>query len=112
MTGEEVMAHIRSAIEQIGVKTLYGEPITAGERTIVPVARILYGFGGGMGKGEKTERPEGGGGGMGYFGMPTGYIEMSSSGTRYVALGQRRQMAAALLAGLVLGFLAGLLRRR
>lgn len=112
MTGEEVSAQIRSAIDQVGVKKLYGDPITAGNRTIVPVARILYGFGGGMGKGKQERQSEGGGGGMGYFGMPTGYIEISASGTRYVSIGQRTQMAAALLAGLSIGFLAGLLRRR
>ena len=32
------------------VKSVYGEPITANGKTIIPVARIAYGFGGGSGK--------------------------------------------------------------
>lgn len=31
------------------VKTAYGEPITTQGKTVVPVARVGYGFGGGVG---------------------------------------------------------------
>ena len=33
------------------VKSVFGEPIIAGDKTIIPVAKIAYGFGGGTGSG-------------------------------------------------------------
>ncbi len=34
------------------VKTVYGEPVTAEGKTIIPVARVRYGFGAGGGTGK------------------------------------------------------------
>src|SRR5204862_2143310 len=33
------------------VKSVFGDPVTAGEKTIIPVAKIAYGFGAGAGTG-------------------------------------------------------------
>ena len=33
------------------VKNVYGDPVVAGDKTIIPVAQIIYGFGGGYGYG-------------------------------------------------------------
>ena len=41
----------RGVQESLTVRTVYGDPITAGAVTVVPVARISFGFGGG-GQGE------------------------------------------------------------
>ncbi len=38
------------------VKSVFGEPITAGDKTIVPAARIAYGFGAGAGTGGPSRR--------------------------------------------------------
>ena len=38
------------------VKNVYGEPIVAGDKTIIPVAQIMYGFGGGYGQGQKPKK--------------------------------------------------------
>jgi len=40
-----------SVLTQASVKTIYGEPIQAQGKTIIPVARISYGFGAGAGTG-------------------------------------------------------------
>ena len=32
-----------SILSQASVKAIYGEPITAHEKTIIPVAKIMYG---------------------------------------------------------------------
>lgn len=49
------------------VKSVFGEPIQANGKTIVPVARVAYGFGGGLGTGRDRAHTdtqgEGGGGG-------------------------------------------------
>ena len=49
---------------QASVKAIYGEPISAHEKTIIPVAKISYGYGAGAGTGgvgESKARGEGGG---------------------------------------------------
>jgi hypothetical protein len=63
---------LRSIGETIGagatVKSVYGDPVTTGERTVIPVARIKYAFGGGGGSGHgsgPSSRGVGGGGGGG-----------------------------------------------
>ena len=108
MQGEEWITYLRSLIERAGVKTLYGEPVATGNRTVIPVAKIAYGIGGGMGSGRKAESTPGGGGGGGmwFLGGPSGYIEITPEGSRFVAIGQRKRLAGALLAGFAAGFLA------
>ena len=43
---------IQSLIDKIqsraGVKKVYGDPILVGKKTIIPVSRVAYGFGGGV----------------------------------------------------------------
>ena len=40
-----------SILADANVKAIYGEPISAHEKTIIPVARIMYGYGAGAGTG-------------------------------------------------------------
>lgn len=64
------------------VKSVFGDPIHAEGRTVIPVARVIYGFGGGFGSGhgqplradEAGSAPEGegGGGGGGALAYPAG----------------------------------------
>ena len=39
------------------VKSVFGDAVTAGEKTIIPVAKIAYGFGAGAGRVEWEKRP-------------------------------------------------------
>jgi uncharacterized spore protein YtfJ len=90
------------------VKSVFGDPITAGDKTIIPVARIAYGFGGGTGSGGleiKTARGEGGGGGGGVGVLPVGVFEVAPNGTRFIAIGDKKKLAGVLLLGAGLGFL-------
>src|ERR1700731_4196468 len=64
-----------SILGQASVKTIYGEPISAHGKTIIPVAKIMYGYGAGAGNGGvgDTRAPgEGGGGGGGGGGVGGG----------------------------------------
>lgn len=95
-----------SVLGQASVKAIYGEPISAHEKTIIPVAKITYGFGAGVGTGgvgDTKARGEGGGGGGGVRAVPVGVIEVSSQQTRFIPITDRRKLAGALLAGLGLG---------
>lgn len=107
----DVQEAIHSMVSQSSARTVYGEPITAEGNTIVPIAKVRYGFGGGSGKKTGEEPGEGGGGGGGAAARPIGYIEVSGEGTRFVPIIDLQSMvvamAAGLLAGLVFGRLLG-----
>ncbi len=96
------------------VKSVFGEPITAGDKTIIPVAKIAYGFGGGTGSGGleiKTARGEGGGGGGGVGALPVGVFEVGPNGTHFVAIGDKKKLLGTLLIGAALGLLFARRRR-
>jgi len=100
------------------VRTVYGEPIVAEGKTIVPVARVAYGFGAGAGplrkdQGEgQTEEKVAGGGGGGIYARPVGIVEITKEDTRFIAIDERRRLAGALLIGLFLGLLISRARSR
>ena len=98
------------------VKSVFGEPIQSEGRTVIPVARVAYGFGGGFGSGHpKAEGAnpahagEGGGGGGGVRAFPAGALEITPQGTRFIAFPDMRLLTGVFAAGMVLG---GLLLRR
>ena len=90
-------------------KQVYGEPVERDGTTIIPVAKVQWGFGGGaMGRGP-SERGGGGGGARAY---PTGFIELRNGKAEFRAIDD--PMATAILAGvgLVVGVLLARLIRR
>ena len=100
---------------QASVKAIYGEPIPAHGKTIVPVAKILYGYGAGAGTGgmgETSARGEGGGGGGGVRAIPVGVIEISNQQTRFVPITDRKKIGGVMLMGIALGMVLGWRRRR
>jgi uncharacterized spore protein YtfJ len=98
------------------VKSVFGEPISAEGKTVIPVAKIAYGFGAGAGTGgvgDSSARGEGGGGGGGIRAIPVGVIEVSpSQPTRFVPITDRKKLGAAALAGVIMGMWLGWRRRR
>jgi uncharacterized spore protein YtfJ len=86
-----------------GARLCYGEPVTARDRTIVPVARVRLSGGGGWGRGAGSGEEgdgEGGGGGGHLDATPVGFIVVDDAGVRYEAIpdperGQRLLKAAA-----------------
>ena len=104
-----------SVLGQASVKAVYGEPISAQGKTIIPVAKIMYGYGAGAGTGgvgESSARGEGGGGGGGVRAVPVGVIEVSDQQTRFVPITDRRKLTSAVLAGIGIGMWLGWFRRR
>jgi uncharacterized spore protein YtfJ len=83
-------------------KQVYGEPVERDGATIIPVAKVQWGFGGGsLGRGP-AER---GGGGGGVRAYPTGFIELRNGKAEFRPI--QDPMAPALLAGV--GLAVGLL---
>ena len=52
MSSQALLQSLKESIlTQANVKAVYGEPIAAEGKTVVPVARIIYGYGAGAGAG-------------------------------------------------------------
>ena len=101
------------------VKTVYGEPIVAEKKTIIPVARVAYGFGGGLrskknGEAGKQQPKDGDeeGGGAGLTASPVGVVEITPEDTRFISIGDERKLAWTLIVGLFLGIWMGRRRSR
>ena len=104
-----------SILSQANVKAIYGEPITAHFKTVIPVAKIIYGYGAGVGTGgvgTSGARGEVGGGAGGVRAIPVGVIEVSDQQTRFVPITDRKRLAGAVFAGIALGMFLGWRRRR
>ena len=118
MTIREVFTNIADRLhENATVQTVYGEPIVAEGKTIIPVARVRFGFGGGGGTQQErtdndssTPAASGGGGGGGAEVSPVGFIEITAGETRYVSIEDRRKVVRTALLALLIGLF--LLRRR
>ena len=103
-----------SILGQASVKAIYGDPIAAHGKTVIPVAKIVYGYGAGAGTGgvgDSSARGEGGGGGGGVRATPVGVVEVSDQQTRFVPITNHKRLAGAVLAGIGLGMLLGWRRR-
>lgn len=63
-------------------ETIIGEPITVGDKTVIPVVKISVGFGAGGGQGEHEKQGSGfgGGGGGGVKIEPAAFIIMDKDG--------------------------------
>ena len=116
-----LLEKIGSIGDEINVDAVFGKPETVGDRVLIPVAEIAYGFGAGMGMGgpgssceaccdeEGDESCEcechdegagGGGGGGGGVARPIAYIEVGPEGTSVEPLMDEQKIA---LAGMLLG---------
>ena len=118
MSIQEMLSTISERLQKTAtVTTVYGDPITAEGKTIIPVARVRYGFGGGGGsqgadspEGNTPSGAEGRGGGGGVEVSPVGFIEITADESRYVSFEERKRIIRAVFVGALLGIF--LLRRR
>ena len=73
----ELISSIMSELKQIAAtETIVGEPVKLGEKMVVPVTKLMVGFGVGGGEGQAEEKGLGfgGGGGGGARVEPVGFI--------------------------------------
>ncbi len=106
---KEILEPIAEKLQSgTNVRAVYGDPVEAHGKTIIPVAKIAYGFGGGFGtkKDGDPDKEEGGAGG-GIMAKPIGVIEVSEEGTRYISIGGRKKLAGFLALGFIVGYLIG-----
>lgn len=93
------------------VRNVFGDPVEAHGRTVIPVARIGYGFGaGGRAGGSEAASPDDGGdsgGGAGLSARPVGVLEITAGGTRFIPFVDPARLGIALLAGFLIGLRLG-----
>jgi uncharacterized spore protein YtfJ len=104
-TIEELLGRIGQIHERATAKTVFGEPLHVNGRTVIPVARVQYGFGFGAGREKETEEgeeesTEGGGGGGGVSVRPIAVLEITDTETKMKPIidVNRLALAAMLLA--------------
>jgi uncharacterized spore protein YtfJ len=86
-------------------RNVFADPVTVGDKTLIPAARIGYGFGAGGGKGGGAKSS--GGGGAGMRARPVGVIEVTAAETRFIPLFDPARLGAALLVGVLVGLAIG-----
>jgi uncharacterized spore protein YtfJ len=94
MSSVALLQSLKESIVTANVKAVYGEPIAAQGKTVIPVAKIIYGYGAGAGTGgvgDSGARGEGGGGGGGARAIPVGVVEISDRETRFVPISDRHR---------------------
>ena len=109
--------------ERVGMSAragaVFGEPVRQGDVTVIPVARVGWGFGGGAGRSTRPDEADGGsgaGGGGGAAARPVGYIEITATGATFRPIPDPSAAWPGVLAGgiatsFVLRGLRGLVRR-
>lgn len=100
-----------------GVQTVFGEPVLHDGRTVIPVARVRWGFGGGGGSAEGSPNgaASGSGGGGGVAADPIGFLEIGPVGAEFRPIREPYPspflvLACGLTAGIVIRALARLTR--
>ncbi len=92
---------IKSTLEEVQnlmlTRTVVGEPITAGEHTVIPVSKVTFGFGAGGGAGkESKESGEGSGIGGGWSIEPVAFVVLGADGAKMLTVGDKESVAGKL----------------
>jgi uncharacterized spore protein YtfJ len=124
--GSSIDGFVERIAEHVGarasVRAVFGDPIQRGDITVIPVARVRWGFGGGAGRGPIAVGPglgpagataggltddglsgAGTGGGGGAIADPIGYLEIGPDGASFIPIGVPMPSPGFLLAAGVAG---------
>ncbi len=85
MSTTQFLQSVGSIPAGAGVEKVFGQAQTVGDKTIIPIAEVFYGFGGGMGECSRSSEGQantGGGGGGGAISRPIGFIEITPGRTQ------------------------------
>jgi len=126
MKDENFLETLAASLNQsASAKNVFGEPVRAGDKVIIPVAQVMLGMGGGYGQGNQQNKQlrlpdpsrtvssgqpetpaEGVGGGGGMRIVAKGVFEITPKATRFIPAHNLRQLLIVLTAGFLLGRLA------
>ena len=110
---DEMIHRLSTIPEESGASACFGAPVERDGHTIIPVARVAFGYGAGFGRGAGTGRRhsdeggpteagegEGGGGGGGGSSTPVAIIDMSPTEVRIEPIIDQTRIS---VSGMVLG---------
>ncbi len=88
MAVEDLMNEVVTQLEKmITTRTIVGEPILAAGKTVIPISKVSFGFGGGGGEGKRGEKGGfGGGGGGGAKIEPVAFLVISEEEVKLVGM--------------------------
>ena len=121
--GSAIDGFVERMAELVGgkasVRAVFGDPIERDGITVIPVARVRWGFGGGAGRGPVVEdglSGSGTGGGGGVTADPVGYLEIGPDGVEFKPIVSAMpspgfMLASGLTAAIVLRGIARVFRR-
>ena len=99
---DELFARLDELQKSANVNAVFGQPVQVGEKTVIPIASVRYGFGLGFGEQEEpaNEASVGGGGGAGAIAKPLGLAEITPESTRVeTVVDEQRVIRAGMLFG-------------
>lgn len=89
MASEDTLAEVMHIADRANAAACFGAAVVAGDRTVIPVADVMYGFGVGFGGSEPHEKSPGGHGGGAGGGARTraiAVIEVAPNGVRILPI--------------------------
>ncbi len=95
--GDDWLANVAERLgANAGASAVFGPPVERGGVTVIPVARLRWGVGGGRGR-DKRQHGEGFGGAGGVQAVPLGFIELREGTAKYRRVQDPLRLALALL---------------
>ena len=92
---ELIKSTLNEAQELMSSRTVVGEPIKTDTHTVIPVSKVMFGFGGGGGKAGKTDNGEGVGGGWSI--EPVAFVIVGEDGAKLMTIGDKESIAGRLM---------------
>lgn len=83
---DRLLEHLAQLVgARADVRAVFGDPVSQEGMTVIPVARVRWGFGGGGGRadGPPSGPASGSGGGGGVAADPIGYLEIGPAGAAF-----------------------------
>lgn len=112
MSTTQAISTINEALHaSANARMVYGEPVQLQKKIVLPVAKMVFGYGaGGV---EVAPEPaehsgQGGGGGVGMIAYPAGVFEITEKKTRFIAASRKTTWGISLAIAFILGTLAGM----
>jgi uncharacterized spore protein YtfJ len=96
---------------EFGTAKIFGDPVEREGVTVIPVAAVRMGFGGGT-RSDPSKRHDGEGAGGGGTITAAGYIELKQGTSRFVPVLRPERMAVMLLGAVLAGMMIGSQRGR
>ncbi len=102
---DELFVRLEDMQANAGVDAVFGQPVTVGDKVIIPIASVSYGFGMGFGEATSQEVEEsnggvGGGEGAGMSARPLGVVEITPERIHIEPIVNEQALT---LAGMLLG---------